>query len=216
LPESIPGKRVGRVFLYPAPRADPDLVLRPITGTFNTRAFRKARKRAGLDGICWHDLRHTFASWLAAGRASDRVLQEAGAGRRRRCRRATLTCEAAICVRGWPSWAQTRAMRGSSRFAWKSKNPWKSWCRRRDSNPRPAHYECAALPAELLRPGEPVIIGNRPGRWKRGLTQSLRRRTRITTSTLSISVPSGKGGSRANARSSGWMSSISPVSTFWK
>src|SRR5688500_18223759 len=26
-----------------------------------------------------------------------------------------------------------------------------SWCRRRDSNPRPTHYECVALPAELLR-----------------------------------------------------------------
>lgn len=26
------------------------------------------------------------------------------------------------------------------------------WCRRRDSNPRPQHYECRALPAELLRP----------------------------------------------------------------
>jgi hypothetical protein len=25
------------------------------------------------------------------------------------------------------------------------------WCRRRESNPRPAHYECAALPTELLR-----------------------------------------------------------------
>ena len=25
------------------------------------------------------------------------------------------------------------------------------WCRRRDSNPRPTHYECVALPPELLR-----------------------------------------------------------------
>lgn len=25
------------------------------------------------------------------------------------------------------------------------------WCRRRDLNPRPTHYECVALPAELLR-----------------------------------------------------------------
>ena len=25
------------------------------------------------------------------------------------------------------------------------------WCRRRDSNPRPSHYECDALPSELLR-----------------------------------------------------------------
>lgn len=50
---------------------------RPITGTFNTAAFRKARKRAGL--VCrWHDLRHTFASWLAVAGASDRILQAAG------------------------------------------------------------------------------------------------------------------------------------------
>ena len=27
----------------------------------------------------------------------------------------------------------------------------KKWCRRRDSNPRPQHYECRALPTELLR-----------------------------------------------------------------
>jgi hypothetical protein len=26
------------------------------------------------------------------------------------------------------------------------------WSRRRESNPRPAHYECAALPTELRRP----------------------------------------------------------------
>src|SRR5438105_8786748 len=26
-----------------------------------------------------------------------------------------------------------------------------AWCRRRDSNPRPPHYECGALPAELQR-----------------------------------------------------------------
>jgi integrase len=61
--------RTGRVFLYDG---------KPITGTFNTKAFRKARKRAGLDEIRWHDLRHTFASWLASGGASDRVLQSLG------------------------------------------------------------------------------------------------------------------------------------------
>jgi len=42
------------------------------------------------------------------------------------------------------------------------------------------------------------------------------RRTRMTTSTLSISVPGGNSGSLANERSSGRMSIISPVSTFWK
>src|SRR5258707_15876624 len=27
----------------------------------------------------------------------------------------------------------------------------RKWCRKRDSNPRPPHYECGALPTELLR-----------------------------------------------------------------
>jgi len=46
-----------------------------IAGTFNTRAFREARKRAGLAHFRWHDLRHAAASFLATKGASDRVLQ---------------------------------------------------------------------------------------------------------------------------------------------
>ena len=65
------------------------------------------------------------------------------------------------------------------------------WCRRRDSNPRPIAYEAIALPAELLRHGGARSIRIRPLRWK---AQALRR-TRITTSTLSISVPGGSDGS---------------------
>jgi integrase len=45
---------------------------------FNNHAFRKARVRAGLPNLRWHDLRHTFASWLAQAGASDRILQAAG------------------------------------------------------------------------------------------------------------------------------------------
>ena len=26
-----------------------------------------------------------------------------------------------------------------------------NWCRKEESNPRPSHYECAALPTELFR-----------------------------------------------------------------
>jgi hypothetical protein len=33
-----------------------------------------------------------------------------------------------------------------------------SWCRGRDSNPRPTHYECVALPAELPRHARPRSI----------------------------------------------------------
>lgn len=49
-----------------------------IRGTFNTKAFRGALKRAGLAGITWHTLRHTWASWLAQEGASTLVLKELG------------------------------------------------------------------------------------------------------------------------------------------
>ncbi|MDE2098641.1 MAG: site-specific integrase [Patescibacteria group bacterium] len=76
--ERVPG--MDRVFTYrpfrkggEGERAAP----RPITGTFNARAFRKARERAGV-AARWHDLRHTFASWAAVAGAPDRVLQSLG------------------------------------------------------------------------------------------------------------------------------------------
>lgn len=40
------------------------------------------------------------------------------------------------------------------------------WCRKRDSNPRPTHYECAALPTELLR-----LISSRKSRLNAKLRQ---------------------------------------------
>lgn len=72
--------REGRVFLYvPKTRnGEQPKPPRPITGKLGARAFRKARKRAGLDTLRWHDLRHTFASWVAQSGASDRVLQALG------------------------------------------------------------------------------------------------------------------------------------------
>ena len=41
----------------------------------------------------------------------------------------------------------------------------KAWCRLRDSNTRPPHYECGALPAELRRPmvSEAFPVGAEPG-----------------------------------------------------
>lgn len=41
-------------------------------------AWRKAVKRAGLDGFRWHDLRHTWASWHATRGTPLDVLQSLG------------------------------------------------------------------------------------------------------------------------------------------
>jgi integrase len=44
----------------------------------NTKAWRNALKRAGIESFRWHDLRHTWASWLAQGGVPLNVLQEMG------------------------------------------------------------------------------------------------------------------------------------------
>lgn len=51
---------------------------KPISGTFNTKAYRAALKRSGLTGTTWHTLRHTWASWMAQEGASALVLKELG------------------------------------------------------------------------------------------------------------------------------------------
>ncbi|MCP5246320.1 MAG: site-specific integrase [Burkholderiales bacterium] len=63
------GKHPVRVFTYNG---------RPIIQT-NTRAWRKALIRAGIEDFRWHDLRHTWASWLAQGGVPLNVIQEMGA-----------------------------------------------------------------------------------------------------------------------------------------
>lgn len=45
----------------------------------NTKAWRSALKRAGIDNFRWHDLRHTWASWLAQSGTPLYDLQEMGA-----------------------------------------------------------------------------------------------------------------------------------------
>jgi integrase len=63
--EALPEPHTGHVFTYRG---------KPIGWTFNTKAFRKARKRAGLDHFRWHDFRHVAASLLVKEGASDQVL----------------------------------------------------------------------------------------------------------------------------------------------
>lgn len=44
----------------------------------NTRAWRQALIRAGIEDFRWHDLRHTWASWLVQQGTPTNVLQEMG------------------------------------------------------------------------------------------------------------------------------------------
>ena len=63
------GKHSLRVFTYQG---------KPIIQV-NTRAWRKALRRAGIEGFRWHDLRHTWASWLTQKGVPLNVIQEMGA-----------------------------------------------------------------------------------------------------------------------------------------
>jgi len=49
----------------------------PIEQT-NTKAWRAALVRAGIENFRWHDLRHTWASWMAQAGTPMHVLQELG------------------------------------------------------------------------------------------------------------------------------------------
>ena len=62
------GKHESRVFTY---RGKP-------LGSANTRAWRAALKACGISDFRWHDLRHTWASWLRQNDVPTWVLQELG------------------------------------------------------------------------------------------------------------------------------------------
>ncbi|BBE49733.1 Tyrosine recombinase XerC [Ferriphaselus amnicola] len=62
------GKHPVRVFTYCG---------KPLV-TANSRAWRKALERSGITDFRWHDLRHTWASWLAQSGVPMNVLQELG------------------------------------------------------------------------------------------------------------------------------------------
>lgn len=62
------GKHAEYVFTYAE---------KPI-GQVNTKTWRRALKRAGIDNFRWHDLRHTWASWLVQNGTPLYDLQEMG------------------------------------------------------------------------------------------------------------------------------------------
>jgi integrase len=51
---------------------------RPI-GQVNTKAWKNALERAKIEDFRWHDLRHTWASWLTQAGVPLNALQEMGA-----------------------------------------------------------------------------------------------------------------------------------------
>jgi integrase len=62
------GKHCSRVFTYKGDQID----------KVSTKLFRNAVKKLGLKDVCWHTLRHTWASWHVQAGTPLNVLQELG------------------------------------------------------------------------------------------------------------------------------------------
>lgn len=110
---------------------------------FNNSAFRKARIRAGLRRFRWHDLRHTFASWLAINGASELALMQLGGWTSTKMParyahlRASDTSQYLLAVGTNVAAAVSTVVEQSTTQPTDFK-----WCPQSDSNRRPHHYEC--------------------------------------------------------------------------
>lgn len=70
------GRHPSRVFCFER-KVGGEMICSPIAKA-GGRAWRLAMQRAGIEGFCWHGLRHTWASWHVQSGTPLHVLQELG------------------------------------------------------------------------------------------------------------------------------------------
>ncbi len=71
------GRHKTHVFAYPRRGTDDEMVWSPVSKA-GGHAWRKALKRAEIESFRWHDLRHTWASWMVQSGVPLHALQELG------------------------------------------------------------------------------------------------------------------------------------------
>ena len=114
----------------------------------NTKAFRNALKRPNIKDFKWHDLRHTWASWMIQAGVSVELLQELGGW------------ESREMVMRYAHLSKDHLIDAIQKQKKQARRPIHNllillcflWCRRKELNPRPSDYKSAALPTELHRP----------------------------------------------------------------